>query len=511
MMRRVAFFLLTSTPLTAFGGGPYEQLTPCGSAQVVSGSTCTDLKVEFKFDGCALTSAPQEATKMICDGKNPVARFENESYRYDAELEKVSDDWGANQWQLVGGVKQFKVQAKKSPDDEPEVERKNPPKEKPHAVRVPKLIRIPPVVPVAPVLSAPPAAPPVAATPAAAPTQEPAAASPFKFSAFFDFGYTILNAARDPAVANSHAESGFGIQDGNVAVNYQKGNVAVISDFAFRRMKDFDTSSSAPVPNESSTNNFAIGIDKSQLYLKYKLIDELYADVGQFDTIFGVEVNDSKDRVFEQTGLLYNTTLPLTHTGAMLEYSTHGAYVKAFAANPNNRGSYGTSTIGDNNTEFGSALGYSNDYVRGQIGVMTRPVNRADESGRELRDLIDATVGGTYGPASVDLELALVSDPGKNSLTPDNLTDREKAGKVFMALASYKVTDNLLAGLRYESLTSDPAASSIKAADSYGLCVHYTLTPEVQLRAEHVKTHFTGTLENRWTNSRSTLAAIVGF
>lgn len=232
---------------------------------------------------------------------------------------------------------------------------------------------------------------------------------------------------------------------------------------------------------------------------------------GQFDTIFGVELNDSKDRLFSKTGIVYDYTLPVTHTGVMLEYSTNGFYLKSFAANPNNKGSYGSSTANDDRTEYGVALGYSGENVRGQIGAMSRLIDKASLTERANRVLYDVTLGATLADFSLDVEYSSISDPYKNTLTSDNNTDLEKPGYGVLALLSYKVVDELKLGLRHEIIKNDPGATNLKSIVSSGAAVHYNLTQSLTLRGEYIAYSFKNLSDVEWKDTRLNLSALMSF
>ncbi|MEK6773303.1 MAG: outer membrane beta-barrel protein [Bdellovibrionota bacterium] len=453
----------------------FKRVDTCGSASVTAGSNCETAKVEFKFDGCLLKSQPQFATKVICEENKIRARYQAEAFRYEAQFEKEDNGWGNINWKSVGTIKQWKNtekggSAEKSASSIPQ-------KEKPAAP--------------AAVQAAEPAK-----TPSPSPTQE-SSTSLFKLSGFFDFRFSSLAAKDDTAgVPNANAESGFGLEDGAFIVNYEKDRLSAVIDIAFRRLKDSDVikpTTSEPtiptVPNESQNSFFAIGVDKSQAYIKYKITPDFIFDFGQFDTIYGVELNDSKDRVFGKTGIVYDYTLPVTHTGAMFEYSTSGYYAKVFAANPNNKGSFGTSSSGDNRTEHGAALGYSNDLFRTQFGYMTRLISKADGSGYSGRSLLDITAGVTLGAFTLDFEFSKIDDPNKNTLTPTDSADTEKAGQGYLALMTYKISDPVLFGLRYEQVKDDPLSSASTTFDTVtasGASIHYKVRSDLELRTEYV-------------------------
>jgi hypothetical protein len=483
------FFMMTLNYLSVSYGKTYKEIEPCGSAGVSEGSTCDKAKVSFKFEGCKSNLPAHAAKSVACNGENIIAKYSGGDYRYEAQFLKVNDGWGAISWKLDGAVKQFLAEVPPPP---------------PVAVAPAPVVAVP-----APVIAAPA---PVAVAPApvvAAPTPE---ASPFKFASFFDVRYTNFTVNHDPNISSGNPESGFGLEDAALYANYEKGNVSVVADVAIRRSKDYDLNSGATKPNQSSNNNLAIGVDKSQLYLRYKVSPSLVFDFGQFDTIYGVELNDSKDRVFGKAGLVYDNTLPVTHAGFMFEYTFAGNYyLKSFIANPNNKGTFGSSTSGDDTAEAGAGLGFANDNFHAQVGYMARRINKASGVGKSNRTLVDTFIGGIIGKFSLDFEMALLTDPSKNTLTASDASDKEKAGEAYLSLLTYKFTPDFQVGIRFEYLRNDPTALSIKSQTSDGVSLHYKLTSEVELRTEYTAYKNKGLTGTEWDDSRFNFATVVVF
>ncbi len=456
----------------------FTRLSSCGSAAIVSGETCTDIKIDLDFAGCDLKSAKQSPKKVICDGSLIKARFQDGDYRYEARFSKTQEDgWGAGTWKSSGPLRQWK-----------KIEDATTTK------------RAAAMTSIAPTNTA-----------AALTTTTPETGSLFKYSAFVDLRFSSFTSNDHITVPNAYAESGFAIEDGAFYVNYEKNRVSFLLDAAIRRSKDSDTNPASAVPNQSSNNNIALAVDRSQMFLKYKIVDGFYFDFGQMDTPFGVELNDSKDRIFGKTGLVYDLTLPVTHAGAFLEFSKNGFSAKVFAANPNNKGTFGSAASGDNTTEYGTALGFANDNYRVQVGALSRPINTADLGSRANRVLGDLTAGITFGIFSLDLEYNQISDPSKNSITPLDVTDLEKSGSGFLTLISLKPIDELVLALRYEMIEDDPAGLGLKSANAFGASVHYRLASELELRTEYVGYNYKDMNDLKWNDSRFNIATVLTF
>ncbi len=455
-----------------------QEMGSCGSAKVVSGDTCSNVKVDMDFSGCTLKSEHKLAGKVVCEGNKIKARYQEGNYRYEAEFSKENDGWGGVTWKSLGAVKQWQRKEARNVAAAP----------------VPATDLNVAAAP-APVIATAPAAEPAPApvmppTLSASSSAPESAALPLKISGFVDFRFTSIDAKKNPSWTKPHAESGFAIEDGALYISSEKDKFSVLADIAIRRQKDGDRDSvngtAATYPAQSNNNNFAVGVAPSQLLMRYKATDSFSVVLGQFDTIYGVELNDSKDRVFGKSGLVYDLTLPVTHAGAMLEFATNGFSAKLLGANPNNKGTFGTSADNDENTEYGAAFGYSNELARVQVGYMTRPMTKVNGIDKATRSLLDVTAGTTLGNFTLDIELAQVTDPVKNTLTPLDSADTEKAGTGMFLLATFKVMDELLLGARYESISDDPARTALKSATSIGASVHYKITPEFEARTEYI-------------------------
>src|SRR4051812_31478436 len=91
----------------------YKEIGECGSAAVVSGDTCSNVKVELKFENCKSKLEPQPAKRIICDKSTIKARLQQGSLRYEASFEKKNDGWGGVNWKPIGKMKQYERVSKK--------------------------------------------------------------------------------------------------------------------------------------------------------------------------------------------------------------------------------------------------------------------------------------------------------------------------------------------------------------------------------------------------------------
>ena len=458
------------------------------------------------FESCTAHLEAQPASRIVCEGNKIKARYTNGQYRYEAVFNKKDDGWGGVEWTSEGAMTESE-----KVDGAAKVA-KTPTEEKAKAA-------VPAKAPEE--KKATVAAAPAVTAPAAAPAAAPAETFKLTFNGYADLRFTNYSIKDDlDGSPSGNAESGWGVEDGAFYATYEKDKLSLIFDIPFRRLKtqdDVDHTTAGTPPdgkttqNASNTSTILFGGDKAQIYAKYKFNDYVAVDMGQFDTLYGVELNDSKDRIFGKTGLVYDQILPVTHTGGMVEVAWNGASFKTFSANSNNKGSYGEPDTGGDKTEYGTALGYSNDWFRTQAGYMSRQVFKANKVQYGNRTLSDFTIGATWRDFSADFEYASVSDVNKNTLTPKDSNDEESAGTGGLALLSYKINDPLLVGLRYERLKNDPGAASLDTAEDYGAAVHYKVSSLLELRSEFISYKYTRVDGTDWKATRFDFASLIYF
>ncbi len=333
-------------------------------------------------------------------------------------------------------------------------------------------------------------------------------ANDLKITGFADLRLTSIQ-YDESSGSNGYPDSGFSLEDGALYLEYKKDNVMFFLDAPFRRQKDSDR---AGTDTQSNNSNMLFGADKAQIYGKISTEFGVDLTLGQFDTIYGVEANDSKDRFFSAAGLIFNKFLPVVHMGAMATYSMDGAYIKAFAANPNGKGTLGTDTANkEENFEYGASLGYSNEMYRGQVGYLSRGTKKAGVLENGQRALLDVTAGITWAGISFDVEYSSLADDGKNTLTSSG-TDKEDAATGMMALVSYAVTDALSVGARYETIKNDPLREDIDKETATALGVSYTWSPAFQTKVDGIQYVITpvGSSTER-TDKRFEIASVFRF
>jgi hypothetical protein len=129
-----------------------------------------------------------------------------------------------------------------------------------------------------------------------------------------------------------------------------------LNDAALYISKDFSSELSAFVdlpfatPSGAHTNSVGFAEGKAQAYFLFTRAD-LTTHFGQFDTPFGFEKNDSKDRFFADAGAIKTYIVPQTHTGVMTGYRVGNLTMSGLLANPHDQG-----TMADTNPEIGAQI-----------------------------------------------------------------------------------------------------------------------------------------------------------
>ncbi|MFN9067630.1 MAG: porin, partial [Bdellovibrionales bacterium] len=421
--------ILTTVCLGLLFSNSVSWAKSCPQVILKRAESCSQLTAEYDFRNCSDKSLGIKPAKIECREKEALVTYSRGGQTWSKSYVLVSNNWGDSSWNSKGPVT-LKVRELASKDARP-LEKEVPPVEKP-ALKIEEV-------------------------------KEKNLPVQFQFNGYVDFRLTGVTNKDNPLTTKSgNQESGFSLEEAALFVTAKKAeDFQFYLDLPIRRSKGSD--------NESNDGNLGLGLDnRSQVYFKFPLGAEFNLTAGQFDTPYGVELNDSKDRVFAKTGLLYDYALPVTHTGLLLDKAFGSAYLKFLIANSNNKESLGSSTDGDNHFESGLSIGFSNENYRTQFGYLRRQIKNADDTHGGQRSLLDFTLGATWGLFSIDLEWAQVTNDRKNTLTPTDSADKEDPGQVFLILPTVKLGDSWLLGLRYENLDNDPASANFEKAQSYG-------------------------------------------
>jgi hypothetical protein len=442
----------------------FELIAFCAKVTKANIKSCSNAKIEFDFDQCLDKPETTPNVNVTCDGAVLKARTSFANYRFEAQFKKQDDGWGEVTWSQAGPVMTWKKEvAKAAAPDKTEAAR--------------------------------------------TPTQE--AAGAIAVTGFIDFRYTGYTT--DTSGVDETASSGFLLEDAAIYFNYKKSDLQVTVDLPYSRQGDTVSVTDDGGDDSSFTigggnASFGFANTKAQAFAKYAITSDINIVFGQFDTLYGLELNDSKDRVFANAGLAYGQTLPFVHSGLYLEKVWDKITAKILFANPADKDTLGSDTT-DHSIETGIALGYSSDWIRGQLGYLAR--NKSDLAGDDAqRSLTDVLLGFTFGDFNIDFQYSMVSDPQKNVLTSD-ATDIENAGTGLEALATYQATERIKVAARYEVITDDPAATGYEKASSAAGSIAYKVNDNLTAKAEHYTIDLSDETDD--ADTYSTVSAVVVF
>jgi hypothetical protein len=242
-----------------------------------------------------------------------------------------------------------------------------------------------------------------------------------------------------------------------------------INDASFGLAKDFGDGNSALVDlafNSSQTPAFDFSTTRSQAYIQITR-SNVVTKVGQFDTIFGVEANDSRDRLFANMGAIKAYVHPLVHAGAMVTMSRQKLVFRGLLGNPPGKGAMDN----DDTPEFGVHAHYANYDVKGGAGIL---LSDSGTGNNRTNLLIDITGGMQLG--SVTMEACL--DYKKTS-------GFEKATVAAGVFGTMPMNDIMSLVGRFE-LLKEPVigGAQLESALNIGAGASYRLATEVQVRGD---------------------------
>lgn len=247
-----------------------------------------------------------------------------------------------------------------------------------------------------------------------------------------------------------------------------------LNDAALYLAKDFggiDAVIDLPFATDlGGSNDLTFAQDQAQAHFGVTR-GTLTGKLGQYDTFYGIESNDSKDRFFADAGAIKAHLLPFTHTGVVVSYNAAPFLFRGQIANPNGRG-----TLGDNNPAFGGQILYEiPTRAFGAVGLL---INEAKGDGENKTNLLINVVGGFRSDQfRVEGEFDIKETQGFDT-----------TAQGFGVFAAYQHASDLGFGGRFEYL-KDPVVGGIGGtlADTvYQLSVgpSYQYTPDLTLRGD---------------------------
>ncbi len=282
--------------------------------------------------------------------------------------------------------------------------------------------------------------------------------SEFRWDAFVDAQLKIPNKDRAAEVA----DRGFTINDG-----------------ALYLAKDFMSMSAhvdLPFEYAPAGNGLQFAASKAQAFINYQHGSPLFVRFGQYDTFFGVEANDSRDRFFADVGLLKLAMLPQTHTGVQLGYNVEKLTFRGQIANPADQGA-----LGDENIEFALQGRVDAGTAYGALGLSMFN-QRALPAGSTTEDknnfLVDVNGGLSMEKMRFDGELVFKKTAGQ-----------DKSGIGLGLFSTLRLGEQLDGGVRLEygkdiTMTAGGNTGAAESVFALSLGPSYRWLPDATLRGD---------------------------
>lgn len=214
--------------------------------------------------------------------------------------------------------------------------------------------------------------------------------------------------------------------------------------------------------NGSLANNFDVTSGKAQAYFEYRHDFGFKWKLGQWDTPFGVEVNDTADIALTRQGRIFSVFLPLTHLGVMTSYATEVIGVNLMAANPQNQG-----ILNGQNPEFGAQVS-----IAALPNVKLTPGVLIHKQGDEYRMLYDLVLNTSYASSSIDLGIDLLDVPGASEL-----------GKGFILVGTQALSEELSFTTRVEYLLDHAVGTDSELQITGG--PQFSIAKNLRLKADY--------------------------
>lgn len=271
----------------------------------------------------------------------------------------------------------------------------------------------------------------------------------------------------------------FLINSGAFKISHRVGRTHAHLDIPFRRDDD-----------DENSNTLVLAEDYAQAYVTHYYDHGFWWTLGQFDTAFGFEANDSNEILFTRQGLLYNivTRGIRTHTGLLLGYHNHGFTVNVIAANSNQNGIHGAGddapgTTKDEEFAYGLKLGWKNEEFRGSLGGLFNTADGkyndgVDDENFETETLLDVQLGWTAH--RFDLDLVFNSRANLNGRGKDAGEDIDPINGLLVQTA-YKLCERTSTHFRYEQVEENMDDEAIGRA---ALGFNFNTSDSTQVKAE---------------------------
>lgn len=248
--------------------------------------------------------------------------------------------------------------------------------------------------------------------------------------------------------------SGFVVHQGAMVLNHEFGSTEMTIDIPFR--SNFTTG--------TQSNDLELATKEAQAFVKHQYDNGVFWQLGQFDSSFGLEPNDTTEILFARHGIMTDF-VPNTHTGFLVGYTFIPFFIQALVANPN-----ATSRQPANQSaEFAVRMGWSQEPMQVSVGASyvntdgTYLLNNGTTPDYEPRLLFDLLAQARMKK----LELGGQLDVAQSRLGKANTVQGPKDHELvigYLVQAIYNVSDKLGVGVRYEYLRNDETNEFVQAA-----------------------------------------------
>lgn len=398
----------------------------CAKVERIRGDNCKNLSIKVDLHECEDGSFLVEDAKIVsCSTDKAKAEFKTSNFTYTILLSKTQGAW-ESEWRADTGVIATRLPKKKKaaePAPEAKVER--------------------------------PVAPPVVVEPAPVREEKLEAVA---VSGFADAQYRWRSARQ--------YSLGFVLQDAALYLASVSGPFQAKLDLPFS-MKSPDSTT-----GNGANTDFAFAKTRAQAYVQYQPETRFRVKVGQFDTSYGIEANDTVDNFFSRQGHVYTFCDPFVHTGVQAAYDLNSLMtVNALLGNPADTG------IGEGKNPQSGLQAVYNGTLRGSLGFLYQ----FSDANRRSEFFYSGTIGASMGAFSVDFEAALTKIPG-STYTGGYLTQ-----------AIYSLSDRVSAGVRGEIIRSrakreySEASTSPTSDRQYTVAIgpSFKLSERVKFRADY--------------------------
>lgn len=248
--------------------------------------------------------------------------------------------------------------------------------------------------------------------------------------------------------------TGFAIYQGAVMLSDEIERAELLIDLPFRQRTEVENINVNGVNARDAKNSFDLAVKDAQAYVKYQMDTGLFWQIGQFDSSYGLEGNDTVDLIFPQFGILQDLT-PNTHTGIQVGYTVLPFFVSVVAANGAGHGVQ-NSLFGP---QFGIRVGWSQEPYQLSVGALYTDAKGDYVLSSGVQDYKPSILGNvvftsTFRRLEYGLEFNVAQSIYDKAETVSGLKDVDLIYGV-LAQLSYALTDKTVAGMRYEHSQND--------------------------------------------------------